>query len=104
MSEKRTLHKVTIAVTPSTAAIEVAPVDPAQTAYVEKFLTRKGCASCKTYVYPEVHSIVSRLVKASSDSGATIGGFISEVLLDHFQKNRELMQAIFDDNKMSLFE
>lgn len=32
MSEKRTLHKVTIAVTPSTAAIEVAPVDPAQTA------------------------------------------------------------------------
>lgn len=44
-------HKVTIAVTQDTTEIEVAPVDPARIAYIEKYLTRKDSASAKTYIY-----------------------------------------------------
>lgn len=103
MSDKKITHKVTIEVTPETAEIAVSPADPAQTAYIEKYLTRKGSATAKTYVYPQIHAILSKMVKASSASGATIGGYLSEIVLDHFRKNGELMQSIFDDNKQSLF-
>lgn len=104
MPEKKNIHKVTIAVTPGATEIAVAPVNPIQEAYVEKYLTKKKMATARTYIYPELHEILSKMVKSCGNPQATIGGYLSEIVLDHFQKNRELMQAIFDDNKTSLFE
>lgn len=96
-------HKVTIAVSHDAAKIEVAPVNPEHTAYIEKFLTRKGCACAKTYVYPEVHEIIKRLVLRCGVPQATIGGYMSEIILDHIEKHRDIMQGIFDDNRQKLF-
>lgn len=103
MTEEKIQSNEPAPMTNPTMTTEATQEDASEAAYVEKFLTRKGTASCKTYIYPEVHAIVSRLVKACPDSGATIGCYISEVLIDHFRNNRDLMQSIFTRNKSSLF-
>lgn len=97
-------HQLTIKVTPDSVEAEVRPVDPEQAAYVEKYLTRKSeSATAKTYVYPEVHRILSRMAKANAATQATIGGYLSEIVLDHFARNRDLMRRIFDDTREELF-
>lgn len=96
-------HTVKIEVKPNVTEIEVSAPDPIKTSYIEKYLTRKEFASAKTYIYPDALNIVRRMVKMCGNSQATIGGYISEILLEHFRQNRELMQSIFDDNKEELF-
>ncbi len=98
-------HKVTIKVTPDALEAEIKPADPAQTAYVERYLTRSNdFATTRTYVRPEVHRILSRMVKANAATGATIGGYLSEIVLDHFARNADIMKRIFENSKEELFE
>jgi hypothetical protein len=37
------------------------------------------------------------------DTGASIGSYVSEILLDHFANNREVMEGLYDENSQSLF-
>ena len=103
MTKNNVTHKVTIELTPGVANTCQAN-DGAKEEYIAKYLTRtKTNADCKTYVYPEVHRILARMAKACESSRATIGGYLSEIVLEHFRQNRELMQSIFDDNTEDLF-
>lgn len=96
--------KVTIKVTSESIEAEVKAADPQQVAYIEKFLTRSNdFASTRTYIRPELHAILSKMVKANSASGATIGGYLSEIVLDHFAKNADLMKRIFENSREELF-
>lgn len=105
MSKNHVTHKVTIELTPGVAENRATPeYSRAKEEYIAKYLTRtKTNADCKTYVYPEVHRILARMAKACGSSRATIGGYLSEIALEHFKQNRELMQGIFDDNTEDLF-
>lgn len=105
MSKNNITHKVTIELSPGNE-------EPSSTLfennvkkeYVGKYLTRTAKnAGRKTYVYPEVHRILARMVSACGDTHATIGGYLSEIAMEHFRQNRELMQSIFDDKTDELF-
>lgn len=97
-------HKVTIKVTPETLEAEVKAIDPQQEAYIKKYLTRpKEFTPVKVHVTPEVHRILSLMVMANASTGATIGGYLTSIVLDHFAKNADIMKRIFEDSREDLF-
>ncbi len=72
--------------------------------YAAKFL--RPCivrSNAKVYIYPEVHAVLSRMADRFRDTGASIGSYVSEILLDHFANNREVMEGLYDENSRSLF-
>lgn len=72
--------------------------------YAAKFL--RPCivrSNTKVYIYPEVHAVLSRMADRFRDTGASIGSYVSEILLDHFANNREVMEGLYDENSRSLF-
>ena len=72
--------------------------------YVSQFLSPHEVRSnTKAYLYPEVHAVLSRMVKALGKSGVSIGSYASEILLDHFAHHRSVMQSVFDNGKEPLF-
>ena len=81
---------VTINVNPATD-IEVRAAEERKK-YAAKFL-RPGIvrSNTKVYIYPEVHAVLSRMAERFRDTGASIGSYVSEILLDHFANNREVM-------------
>lgn len=93
---------VTINVTP-VADIEVRAAEERKR-YAAKFL-KPGiiCSNTKVYIYPEVHAILSRMADRFRKSGMSIGSYVSEIILDHFANNREVMEGLYDENRQSLF-
>lgn len=72
--------------------------------YAAKFLKPGTIRSnSKVYIYPEVHAILSRMADRFRDSGTSIGSYVSEILLDHFANNREVMEGLYDENSQPLF-
>ena len=69
--------------------------------YVSQF--HEVRSNTKAYLYPEVHAVLSRMVKALGKSGVSIGSYASEILLDHFAHHRSVMQSVFDNGKEPLF-
>lgn len=97
-------QKVTIKVSPEVVETEVRTIDPEQAAYVRKYLTRSNTPThVKVHVTPEVHRVLSLMVSANAPLGATIGGYLTAIALDHFAKNAELMKRIFEDSREELF-
>lgn len=72
--------------------------------YAAKFL-KAGIvrSNSKVYIYPEVHAVLSRMADRFRDTGASIGSYVSEILLDHFANNREVMEGLYDENSQPLF-
>lgn len=99
MTKSRSI--VTIEVTaPSEVALRASE---ARDRYVSQFLSPHEVRSnTKAYLYPEVHAVLSRMVKALGKSGVSIGSYASEILLDHFA-HRSVMQSVFDNGKEPLF-
>lgn len=95
-------HIVTIEVTaPSEVELRASE---ARDKYVSQFLSPHEVRSnTKAYLYPEVHAVLSRMVKALGKSGVSIGSYASEILLDHFAHHRSVMQSAFDSEKEPLF-
>lgn len=95
-------HIVTIEVT-TPSEIELRASE-ARDKYVSQFLSPHEVRSnTKAYLYPEVHAVLSRMVKALGKSGVSIGSYASEILLDHFAHHRSVMQSVFDAGKEPLF-
>lgn len=95
-------HIVTIEVT-APSEIELRASE-ARDKYVSQFLSPHEVRSnTKAYLYPEVHAVLSRMVKALGNSGVSIGSYASEILLDHFAHHRSVMQSVFDAGKEPLF-
>lgn len=93
---------VTINVT-QVADIEVRAAEERKR-YAAKFL-KPGiiCSNTKVYIYPEVHAVLSRMADRFRKSGMSIGSYVSEIILDHFANNREVMEGLYDENSQSLF-
>ena len=85
--------------------IEVAEIpDGAEERYIERFLSPHILMSNrKVYIYPEVHAVLSRMVRSLGTKGVSIGSYASEILLDHFANHQSVMQGVFDTNKEPLF-
>lgn len=98
-----TTKKVTISVSPEVTEIEVKAMPPEDAAYIKKFLTKKECASAKTYIYPDVHRALKSFVMRCGIPGATLGGLLSEIVLDHVAKYGEVMKSIYRNNREELF-
>lgn len=97
-------QKVTIKVSPDVVEAEVKSIDPEQAAYIRKYLTRGNSPThVKVHVTPEVHRVLSLMVSANVHTGATIGGYLTAIALDHFARNADLMKRIFEDNREELF-
>ena len=95
-------HVVTIEVT-SHSEVELRASE-ARDKYVSQFLSPHEVRSnTKAYLYPEVHAVLSRMVKNLGINGVSIGSYASEILLDHFAHNRSVMQSVFDAGKEPLF-
>lgn len=95
-------HIVTIEVT-APSEIELRASE-ARDKYVSQFLSPHEVRSnTKAYLYPEVHAVLSRMVKALGKSGVSIGSYASEILLDHFAHHWSVMQSVFDAGKEPLF-
>ena len=93
---------VTIEVT-SPSEVELRASE-AREKYLSKFLSpHEVNSSKKVYLYPEVHAVLSRMVKALSVKGVSIGSYASEILLDHFANHHSAMQGGFDAEKEPLF-
>lgn len=95
-------HVVTIEVTaPSEVELRASE---ARDKYVSQFLSPHEVRSnTKAYLYPEVHAILSRMVRTVGNNGVSIGSYASEILLDHFAHNRSVMQSVYDSGKETLF-
>lgn len=95
-------HIVTIAVTePSEVELRASE---AKEKYISQFLSPHEVRSnTKAYLYPEVHAVLSRMVKSLGAAGVSIGSYASEILLDHFAHHQSVMQSVFDSNKTPLF-
>lgn len=93
---------VTINVNPATD-IDVRAAEERRK-YAAKFL-RPGIvrSNTKVYIYPEVHAVLSRMADRFRDSGTSISSYVSEIILDHFANNREVMEGLYDENSQSLF-
>lgn len=100
--DKSRSHIVTIEVTaPSEVELRASE---ARDMYMSQFLSpREVRSNTKAYLYPEVHAVLSRMVKALGKSGVSIGSYASEILLDHFAHHRSVMQSVFDAGKEPLF-
>lgn len=95
-------HIVTIEVT-APSEVEMRASE-ARDKYMSQFLSPHEVRSnTKAYLYPEVHAVLSRMVKALGKSGVSIGSYASEILLDHFAHHRSVMQSVFDGEKEPLF-
>ena len=72
--------------------------------YIARFLSPHEVRSnTKAYLYPEVHAVLSRMVKSIGANGVSIGSYASEILLDHFTHYQSVMQNVYDSNKEPLF-
>ncbi len=73
--------------------------------YLGQFLSpHEVNSSRKAYLYPEVHAVLSRMVKNLGVKGVSIGSYASEILLDHFAHHQSVMQSVFDSNNENLFQ
>ena len=93
---------VTINVNPATD-IDVRTAEERRK-YTAKFL-RPGIvrSNTKVYIYPEVHAVLSRMADRFRDSGTSISSYVSEIILDHFANNREVMEGLYNENSQPLF-
>ena len=93
---------VTINVNPATD-IEVRAAEERRK-YTAKFL-RPGIvrSNTKVYIYPEVHAVLSRMADRFRDSGTSISSYVSEIILEHFANNREVMEGLYNENSQPLF-
>lgn len=72
--------------------------------YIERFLTPHTLMSNKkVYIYPEVHALLSRMVKGLDISGVSIGSYASEIILDHIAWHHPVIQGIFNHGTKDLF-
>ncbi len=95
-------HIVTIAVTEPSEVEQRA--SEAREKYISQFLTPHTVKSgTKAYIYPEVHAVLSRMIKTLGKNGVSIGSYVSEILLDHFAHHQSVMQSVFDSNNEDLF-
>ncbi len=102
MSEPKS-HIVTISVTEQSEVKQRA--SEAKERYITQFLSPHAVKSgAKAYLYPEVHAVLSRMIKTLGKSGVSIGSYVSEILLDHFAHHQSVMQSVFDSNNENLFQ
>ena len=95
-------HIVTIAVTEQ-SEVELRASE-VRDKYITRFLSPHEVQSNKkAYLYPEVHAILSRMVRSLGANGVSIGSYASEILLDHFANHQSVMQSVYDSNKEPLF-
>lgn len=85
--------------------IEVAEIpDGAEERYIERFLSPHEVRSQnKTYLYPEVHAALSRMVRAINKSGVSISSYASEIILEHIARNNAVMRSVYNQNHKDLF-
>lgn len=101
---KKLSGNVSIKVTDGGVEANVSVSDSEKAAYVEKYLSRStDKTSSKVYVTPEIHRVLSLMAGANSKTGATISGYVTSVLTDHFAKNAHIMHRIFEDSREELF-
>ncbi len=87
------------------ATIEAAEIPSKESrSYIERFLSPHALLSNrKVYLYPEVHALLSRMVKGLDIPGVSIGSYASEIILDHIARHHPVMQSIFKHSTKDLF-
>lgn len=94
--------RITIEVTEA-SDVEVRSAE-AQEKYLREFLKpREVKSNTKVYLYPEIHAVLSRMVKTLNLPGVSIGSYASEIILNHFANHQSVMQGLFDKNREDLF-
>lgn len=104
MKVKTLSGNVSIQVTDGNVETTVNVSGSEKTAYIEKYLTRTNdTMPVKVYVTPEIHRVLSLMAGANVKTGATISGYVTQIITDHFAKNAHIMHRIFEDSREELF-
>lgn len=104
MNLKTLSGNVSIKITDGGVESTVNVTESEKTAYIEKYLTRTNDKMpAKVYVTPEIHRVLSLMAGANTKTGATISGYVTRILTDHFAKNAHIMHRIFEDSHEDLF-
>ena len=72
--------------------------------YQERFLSNNRLADNKrVYISSELHSFLTRMVAAVGKEKTSVGNYVTEIVREHLERNRDSINAIYLTNTQPLF-
>lgn len=72
--------------------------------YQERFLSNNRLADNKrVYISAELHAFLNRMVAAVGKEKTSVGNYVTEIVREHLERNRESINAIYLTNTQPLF-
>lgn len=72
--------------------------------YQQKYLSNNRiCSMHRVYISEEMHELLTRIAGAVGKDKASAGAYLTEIVKDHFERNRDTVNAIYLMNTQPLF-
>lgn len=72
--------------------------------YQERFLSSNRLADNKrVYISAELHAFLNRMVAVVGKEKTSVGNYVTEIVREHLERNRESINAIYLTNTQPLF-
>lgn len=72
--------------------------------YQERFLSNNRLADNKrVYISAELHTFLTRMVSAVGKEKTSVGNYVTEIVREHLERNRDSINAIYLTNTQPLF-
>lgn len=88
----------------SNALERQSPALAAANKYQERFLSKNRIRSnCRVYISGEMCALLGRIVSAVGADKASVGAYVTEIVRDHIERNRDSINAIYLTHTQPLF-
>ncbi len=72
--------------------------------YQERFLSNNRIkANKRVYITDDMYEIISKVVSAVGKDTVSLGNFVTEIVREHLERNRDSINAIYLTNTQPLF-
>lgn len=72
--------------------------------YQERFLSNNRLADNKrVYISADMHSFLTKIVAAVGKDKTSVGNYVTEIVREHLERNRDSINAIYLTNTQPLF-
>lgn len=72
--------------------------------YQERFLSNNRIkANKRVYISDDMYEIISKVVSAVGKDTVSIGNYVTEIVREHLERNRDSINAIYLTNTQPLF-
>ena len=80
------------------------PAMAAARKYQERFLSNNRLAdNRRVYISAEMHALLTRIVAAVGKDKTSVGNYVTEIVREHLERNRDSVNAIYLTNTQPLF-